>query len=883
MDFIVAFAFIALLARAIMSASKSGGSPAAETGGSTAPLEPAHAIPTSVPLPWHRRMVAWYRLRKARARSVGGYEYDFDSDGAAKYVEVQFYAPRKVLKITVLVIEGPTYIVDECQCQVDKEWQSVDYGIVYTAHPNKTTTIEIFLSRPSVTDRIRIGVVTVPENIRYRVNLDVAKDTYPDEQIVDRADTRMAQQDTGGVVSALQEYLKNWPHNPHIMMVLARWLQKQGDFDKAEIYALKSWQRVQGDAGLELYRSIQAERQFLDIKEVRGLQEASRDWQPGGHHGAVALLEDRRYHFGLDGWYIRKVHDVLEVRREAAARFLTRYDFRFTNRQRILHSDMRIIHSDDSIEMLGTDRLTIGDSHDRNVFIEDEVSKLATWLLPDLAVGDVIECTFHILVPHEQTSEGRPRLFVPLPLFHTVFPTFQGHAEFSVPASWDFRCVSKNGAPSLTTELIEENTLAVHRCQGERFVPLDATGYPYDTFLWEPYLACSCGATSWKDVSEMFMKRNIGDCQLDETLPTPLANILSLETDPLRAMERTFYFVRDKIKYGSFVAARKLIGNTGRLEAVVSSGVGDCRDKAYALAQIARKLGLEFQFLAISTDRGLLVEELPVDQFDHVFVRVRNGSEWYYLDATDSLGGFGLPPGYLQGIKVLVGNDGEGTIVSLPEDDPDRNGTDIVETFESLDEDYLSGTFSLSGTGRTGRKLDEHWKAWSLRKADPIAAAAEAMTVYLPSIQLERITKTSNTAVSDLLAASGSYRRTRWARLGDRLVGTIVWNDPAIPFETMRHSGRAKRCLIDVPHTMHMTVHLRGPLLERLKDYSSVGNLSNPICEVTSNVTKEVGSLTLHRSIVLKKRVIDADDLEHLPKSLACLEQALRLSLALER
>jgi hypothetical protein len=108
---------------------------------------------------------------------------------------------------------------------------------------------------------------------------------------------------------------------------------------------------------------------------------------------------------------------------------------------------------------------------------------------------------------------------------------------------------------------------------------------------------------------------------------------------------------------------------------VVSSGYGDCKDKATLLIAMMRAVGLTGLPALIRTrDAGLLERDFPHLAFNHVIVAVPRADGYFFLDPTAEETPYGDLPWVDQGVPILVvKEDGHGDLVETPMASPERN------------------------------------------------------------------------------------------------------------------------------------------------------------------------------------------------------------------
>jgi hypothetical protein len=374
---------------------------------------------------------------------------------------------------------------------------------------------------------------------------------------------------------------------------------------------------------------------------------------------------------------------------------------------------------------------------------------------------------------------------------------------------------------------------------------------------------------------------NFGKLSGDEDLPAPLFDFVAGSRSAGEALRRAFYWIRDKLKYAAMDSSFRLIGKPGRAEAIIRSGVADCKDKSYLLYLVCKKLDLEAQLVAVSSQYGIVFDDLPSDQFDHVFIRVRLDDRWYYLDAANRHAVFESCPPVYQGTEGLIINDG-GRPQTIEVDEPDRNRVSITETFDRVDLDWLSGTFHLEARGNIARLVDENLKAQSLQALSQLQAAQSILRGFLPSAVLISFDRISHTAHSDTFEALGMQNRCQLSSIGNRLVGTMEWNDPTIPTGYWKNLCFDREFVFYQPTTVEIDVVLSGGLPERISDVSDSFSLSNELCDITGDTLRRDGEIIMRRRIVIRQKVVERHLLPLVPVTMEAIERAFQTALILE-
>jgi transglutaminase-like putative cysteine protease len=98
-------------------------------------------------------------------------------------------------------------------------------------------------------------------------------------------------------------------------------------------------------------------------------------------------------------------------------------------------------------------------------------------------------------------------------------------------------------------------------------------------------------------------------------------------------VNRLFQYVRDQIRY---VQDPNDVERLSAPEITLSDGSGDCDDKAVLLASLLEAIGHPARFVAVA---------FSPDNFEHVYVETKIGSDWVPLETTEPVQMGWEPPG----------------------------------------------------------------------------------------------------------------------------------------------------------------------------------------------------------------------------------------------
>jgi hypothetical protein len=153
---------------------------------------------------------------------------------------------------------------------------------------------------------------------------------------------------------------------------------------------------------------------------------------------------------------------------------------------------------------------------------------------------------------------------------------------------------------------------------------------------------------------------------------------------------------------------------------------------------------------------------------------------------------------------------------------------------------------------------------------------------FLPSAVLISFDRISHTAHSDTFEALGMQNRCQLSSIGNRLVGTMEWNDPTIPTGYWKNLCFDREFVFYQPTTVEIDVVLSGGLPERISDVSDSFSLSNELCDITGDTLRRDGEIIMRRRIVIRQKVVERHLLPLVPVTMEAIERAFQTALILE-
>jgi len=233
-------------------------------------------------------------------------------------------------------------------------------------------------------------------------------------------------------------------------------------------------------------------------------------------------------------------------------------------------------------------------------------------------------------------------------------------------------------------------------------------------------------------------------------------------------------------------------------------------------------------------------------------------------------------------MQALVLND-EGTIITIPVDEPQSNTLEISEAFDVCRDGHLRGRFDFKARAHAARLIDGRWKMLSLSLRDQKQAVQEALRQFLPSAVVLDHSRESDTSTSSLFHVSGHHSRGPLVALGKNgVIGTFGWEVPILAVSYWRTLQIDRMFVVDFPMRIQIEARLEGDLLRFLDDASHTGTLDNPVCSIHEDIVATSSAKSIRRTIVFKKKFIHGDDVGMVPQSMEQIEEALQLVLSFD-
>lgn len=790
---------------------------------------------------------------------------------------ITFFGHKKILSFKLRILNSLDLIIKDVHFYRDQEIISSTYGLKHS-RKDGILTIHILPGENLLVDKIQVTYENSSQNFSWESTVLVEKTPSLDFNLFNDALNKNVENDFKSVVNKLLKYEIIIKNNPFAFHLLYGAYRKLNEFHLAEENIIKAMVYGLFEDVEYMYRELQDSALFLENKDVEELKRKYLSWNLDDHLGSIVLKKSEKYTLNLNGHYLQKSREILIIKRAAAGRMLTKREFDFSSFQKLLHTSLRVIASDGSETIVPLEQFTVGDSPTRNIHLTTIYENRGTWLLPKLSPGDIIEWRFDLLCKERYPGKSnKPHPFILSYPTHSSLPTLHAEVTFRYPESWDIGFKTLDDKVEFQIEQATEEGISEKTFFLDHY--LTTPGNSNNEFK-SPLVACALVDRKWNDIGKLVIEHNLGAEEIDDELPKQLLQILEDEKPILSALESSFYWIRDKLKYGAVESGLKLIGKPGRANQIIKTGIADCKDKSYLLYQICKKLKLKAEYISVNASEGIIIEELPADQFDHVFLRVQIDDEWIYLDASSNYFIFGFAPPHCQGRKALVLND-HGEIITIPEDSPYVNNLIIEESVETIGNNDLSGSFDVTLIGHLARIMDENWKRCQMEITGATDSAQLVLRSLMPELMLLEHDRSGLSSHSNVFQVRGTHRRGRVDKLGENLICSFDWSNPILP--AWSNIGRNdSQFSFFVPESIDIRLILKGELYDKFDNAVESVPFENELCKIEGKIVDTGDSMILSRRITIKKKRTNSLSNDQLTEIVENIERAMRISFSLK-
>jgi len=413
----------------------------------------------------------------------------------------------------------------------------------------------------------------------------------------------------------------------------------------------------------------------------------------------VYLLDDGVLRVEADGRGSRTYRQVIQILKPSAVEQWAEYSFSYEPKhQRLVVNWMRVVSPAGEVI---SDKPGI--SQDADVpapmgdptYVEQKVRRMS---LPNVRPGMLVDYSYTI----EELNPFRPGDFFSAWRITTGLPVRRSRLVLDTPVSFSPRIVERN----LPFKPV------IQEANGRRVTVWAAHDVP--KIEGEPFAADSNGVvqtveigapSTWHDIGAWYARlardRYAMTPLVEQKLAKVVAGARSLD-DSIKAIH---HYVAKDVRYVAIALGQG--GYQPRSPAdVITTGYGDCKDKATLFITLMTRLGVQANPVLLSAG-GKVERRLPtIAQFNHAIAAVERPSGRLFVDLTAGDVPWGALPSPDQGQFVLVVHpDGRTEEVVTPEDDAASVGS-ILTINGALDTTGYATTHArMSMSGSMGLSL----------------------------------------------------------------------------------------------------------------------------------------------------------------------------------
>jgi hypothetical protein len=410
---------------------------------------------------------------------------------------------------------------------------------------------------------------------------------------------------------------------------------------------------------------------------------------------AVFLLDDGVVRLEADGRGTTTFRQVVQILKQAAVENYTEWSFgyapgheKFTlNWLRVIGPDGKVISNAPSHEQDSDVPAKMGDP----VYSDRKVKRLS---LSGVAPGTIVDFSY----TREELKPFLPGDFFQSWSVSTGLTVRRSRFVVDLPANLNVRLHERN--LNFPRKTVEVGGRKVYTWVAADVPRLKGEPYAADSNDVAMHVALSSPQT-WSDVGKWYATNAKARSALGSISKVKLQQILAAakaktREDTIRAVHK---WVAQDVRYVSI--ALGLGGYQPRSpDTVVTTGFGDCKDKATLFVAAMNSLGIT-TFPVLLNSTGVSYRELAtIEQLDHAIAAVKTPTGYQFTDLTSYFTPYGELPYSEQGeLALVVHPDGTTEEAQLPMSRPSDNVGTTKITGELTADGFFNGRYVEEATG----------------------------------------------------------------------------------------------------------------------------------------------------------------------------------------
>jgi transglutaminase-like putative cysteine protease len=417
--------------------------------------------------------------------------------------------------------------------------------------------------------------------------------------------------------------------------------------------------------------------------------------QPADHpeDAYAVLLDDGVVRYEADGRGTRTFRMVVQILKEEAIESFAEHRLGFSpGRQKLTVNWMRVLRPDGTVI---SDRPAVSQEANVPAAMGDPVytdQRVRRVTLSGVAIGTIVDYSYTVEVTNpalqgDWTESWSVHMGVPVRRSRYVLELPESVTPRIKERNLDFQRVERvaNGRRTYTWARAD-----VPKLKGEPFAA-DSNGVHMNIAISSP--------VDWQRVASWYAGLARNRYAVTPALASKVDSLVRTartRDDSIRAVHR---WVAQDIRYVS--VSLGMGGYQPRTpEQTITTGFGDCKDKATIFVAALGHLGVQAYPVLLAAGGGVDRTMPSIEAFDHAIAAVQQPNGYAYVDLTSPYTPFGTLPYSEQGeFGLLVHPDGRGEEITFPADSVAANAsiTRIVGTLAP--DGYFDGTYEESATG----------------------------------------------------------------------------------------------------------------------------------------------------------------------------------------
>lgn len=396
----------------------------------------------------------------------------------------------------------------------------------------------------------------------------------------------------------------------------------------------------------------------------------------------VVLLDDGVIRYEADGRGSRTYRTIVQLLQADAVDDWAERQFSYSpGHEKLTVNWVRVVRPDGSVV---SEAPTQVQDADVPATLGDPVysdRKIRRYSLSGVAPGTIVDFSYTV----EELKPFLPGDFYRSWSVHNAHLTRRSRYILDLPAGFTPHLIERNLTFTRRTQEVHGRRVSTWATQDVPKPPSEEFASDSNGLLMSIEVG---GALSWNAIGRWYAGLAKGRYNLTPAITAKLPGLLAAThsaDDTLRALQR---YVAQDIRYVSISLG--LGGYQPRTPAeVVSTGYGDCKDKATLFVALATSLGFHVYPVLLNAGGDVTRGVPSIQQFDHAIAAVDRPTGRTYVDLASDLTPFGeLPPSDQGEFALVVHPDGATEEATLP----------LAEVGDNLSETYIVGTLSPEGT-----------------------------------------------------------------------------------------------------------------------------------------------------------------------------------------